>query len=190
MKAIAIDIDNVLNDFSETLKDTIFDYKDSYGLSREEFTHYLAVIKRNAFHESKFLTTKFSDFRYRIHEQCYRLSRPKPDGVEFIRWLTDNHWQVVICTKRDLRLTGDCTKQWLAVNHIPYDYLCMALNKVVFCYLWQVPYLIDDDIFNIMYGEEFGIKVYYPRLPKHNLVFPDTAKEFARFEEIKKWIQE
>ncbi|HEY3425834.1 MAG TPA: hypothetical protein VGL27_13625 [Negativicutes bacterium] len=190
MKVIAVDIDNVLNNFSETLKNNAFAYNDSYGLSREEFDNYLDRVTRNIFNESKFLTTKFSDFRYRIHEQCYRLALAKPDGVKFIRWLKDNNWKVIICTKRDLRLTGDCTKKWLAVNNIPYDYLFMALNKIVFCNLWKVQYLIDDDISNIIYGEQYGIKVYYPMMPKHNLNFPSTAKGFTLFEEIKQWILE
>ncbi|MBU2702553.1 5'(3')-deoxyribonucleotidase [Sporomusaceae bacterium BoRhaA] len=190
MKVIAVDIDNVLNNFSDTLASSTFKYNDLYGLSREEFDHYLDMVKRNAFDESNFLTTKFSDFRYRIHEQCYRLAQAKSDGVQFMHWLKDNGWEVVICTKRNLRLTGESTKKWLQDNHIPYDYLFMALNKIVFCKLWNVPYLIDDDILNITHGERYGIKVYYPIMDKHDSAFSHTAKGFTRFEEIKQWIQE
>lgn len=188
MKVIAVDIDNVLNNFSDTLQNTRFDYNDSYGLSREEFDHYLKLIKSDAFIKSDFLTTKFSDFRYRIHEQCYRLAPVKPESVEFIQWLKEKHWKVIICTKRDLRLTGDSTQKWLRENSIPYDFLSMVLNKIVFCCLWKIPYLIDDDILNILCGEQYGINVYYPRMPKHQGISSTASKGFSRFEEIKQWI--
>lgn len=191
MKVIAVDIDNVLNNFSATLASSTFKYNDLYGLSREEFDYYLDLVKRNAFAESKFLTTKFSDFRYRIHAQCYRLAQANPDGVRFMQWLKENGWKVVICTKRNLRLTGECTKKWLRDNQIPYDYLFMALNKIVFCKLWGVSHLIDDDTLNIIHGELYGITVYYPIfMDKHSSVASHAAKGFTRFEEIKQWIQE
>lgn len=190
MKVIAVDIDNVLNDFSATLAGTEFKYNDSYGLSREEFANYLALVKRDVAAESKFLTTKFSDFRYRIHEQCYSLAQADPAGVQFMHWLKDNGWQVVICTKRNLRLTGEGTKKWLQDNHIPYDYLFMAPNKIAFCKLWGIPYLIDDDILNITQGGLYGIKVYYPVRVKPGLAFPRTAQGFTGFEELKQWIPE
>ncbi|GMA99983.1 hypothetical protein [Pelosinus sp. IPA-1] len=190
MKVIAVDIDNVLNNFSDILGRATFVYNDSYGLSREEFDTYLDLVKRDVFPESKFLTSKFSDFRYRIHEQCYGLAQVNPDGVAFMHWLKENGWKVVICTKRNLRLTGDCTKKWLQDNDIPYDYFFMALNKIVFCKLWDIPHLIDDDILNMIHGERYGIKVYYPIMDKHSSVSFHAAKGFTRFEEIKQWIQE
>lgn len=190
MKVIAVDIDDVLNNFSDTLASSTFKYNDSYGLSCEEFDNYLELVKNNNFAESEFLTNKFSDFRYRIHEQCYCLARANPDGVQFMHWLKDNGWKVVICTKRDLRLAGEGTKKWLQDNYIPYDYLAMVLNKIVFCKLWDIPYLIDDDILNITHGELYGIKVYYPIMAKHSSAFFPTAKGFTIFEEIKQWIKE
>jgi len=190
MKVIAVDIDDVLNNFSDTLASSTFKYNDSYGLSCEEFDKYLDLVKRNVFVDSDFLTTKFSDFRYRMHKQCYCLAQANLDGVQFMHWLKDNGWKIVICTKRNLRLTGEGTKKWLQDNHIPYDYLSMALNKIVFCKLWDVRYLIDDDILNITHGERYGIKVYYPIMAKHSSVVSHTAKGFTRFEEIKQWIQE
>jgi 5'(3')-deoxyribonucleotidase len=189
MKVIAVDIDNVLNNFSDTLAKASFTYNDSYGLSRQEFEHYLTLLKQDNWAESEFLTSKFSDFRHRIHAQCYHLSQAKPDGVQFMNWLKANGWKTVICTKRNLRLVGECTKKWLADNHIPYDYLVMALNKVVFCKLWNVPYLIDDDILNIIYGEQYGIQVYYPIMSKHSSVISQAAKGFSKFEELQLCLQ-
>lgn len=188
MKVIAVDIDNVLNDFSATLAGAEFKYNDSYGLSREEFANYLALVKGDGWAESKFLTNKFSDFRYRIHAQCYNLAQADPDGVQFMHWLKDNSWKIVICTKRNLRLTGEGTKKWLQANDIPYDYLFMVYNKIAFCKLWEVPYLIDDDILSITQGELYGIKVYYPVLAKPDSGFLRPATGFSRFEELKQWL--
>lgn len=190
MKTIAVDIDDVLNDFSATLEKTVFPYEASYGLQPETFTRYLALVKGNAMDESKFLTTQFSDFRFRIHAQCYQLAAARPDGVTFMQWLRENGWRTVICTKRDLRLTGGSTKKWLADHHIPYDYLFMTPNKLVFCRQWQVPYLVDDDVFNILYSGQSGVQVYYPVMDKHAAIVTNIARGFRRFEEIQQWIQE
>ena len=189
MKIIAVDIDNVLNDFSDTLSNTVFEYDDSYGLTHEQFNQYLILIKQNAVGESDLLTTKFSDFRYRIHAQCYNLAKANLDGVAFMNWLKEHNWQIVICTQRNLKLAGECTKSWLTANHIPYDYLVMALNKIVFCKLWDIPYLVDDDILNITYGEQYGIQVYYPIKAMNDTPCPATARGFVKFEEIIQWIQ-
>lgn len=190
MKVIAVDIDNVLNNFSATLDNAVFPYNDTYGLSREEFIEFLALIKSNQFAESKFLTSKFSDFRYRIHAQCYRLAKANPEAIGFMQWLKDNDWKIAICTKRNLRLCGDDTKQWLKTHNIPYDYLVMALNKVVFCKLWNVPYLVDDDVLNITYGAAYGITVFYPIMDKHCVLPGNAGQGFTKFEEIQEWIQE
>lgn len=188
MKVIAVVIDNVLNNFDATLTNTAFEYNKSYGLSHKEFNDYLAIIKNHGFAKSKFLITKFSDFRYHIHEQCYDFALANPDAIEFMHWLKANGWTVIICTKRDLRLTGLRTKKWLRDHQIPYNYLVMTSNTIVFCKLWNIPYLIDDDLLNITYGDEYDIKVYYPIMDKHNSISSRTAKGFAHFEEIKQWI--
>lgn len=190
MKIVAVDIDNVMNNFAETLADTDFPYDKSYGLSHEEFDDYLALIKNDSFQKSEFLTSKFSDFRYRIHAQCYRSAKANWGAVEFMRWLKDSGWNTVICTKRDLRLTGEITKKWLQDNKIAYDYLFMAVNKILFCKLWNINHLIDDDVFNIINGEVYGVKVYYPVMPKYYSVIPGTAKGFTSFEELKHWMKE
>lgn len=194
MKVIAIDIDNVLNDFDATLANTDFVYNDSYGVSQHDFVQYIAAVKRNEPIATKFLTTKYSDFRSRIHGQCYLLAQARFDGVEFMQWLRKNRWKIIICTKRNLRLAGDPTKQWLANNRIPYDYLVMALNKIVFCKLWQVPYLVDDDPLNVAYGQRYGIQVFYPSAPadsrNNRTQQAYCARGFSNFEEIKPWIAE
>jgi hypothetical protein len=189
MKAIVIDIDDTLNNFSVCLQNTLFEYQNSYGLTYEEFCDYLPIVKDGGFPESKFLTTKFSDFRRRIHEQCYQLAEARPDGVEFVTWLMVNGWKVIIATKRDLRLNGQDTRNWLAANDICYDCLFMITNKIVLCHLWDIRYLVDDDIFSILHGKQYGIDVFYPLLDKHRQLAARSAKAFTSFEELKQWIK-
>lgn len=189
VKVIAVDIDDVLNNFSETLAQTTFEYKDAYGLSRDQFQEYLALVKQDTFPKTEFLTTKFSDFRYRIHEQCYQMAKAQPEGVSFMQWLKKRDWKVVICTKRNLKLAGENTKAWFKDNDIPYDQLFMVLNKVVFCKLWDISYLVDDDPLNIFYGGQYGVQVFYPGAIHYDMSPPFGAKAFNRFEEIQAWIE-
>lgn len=136
------------------------------------------------------LTTEFSYLRYRIHEQCHQLATAKPDGIQFMQWLKENNWKIIICTHRDLRMSSAYTEKWLRTNEIPYDYLFTALNKIVFCNLWEIPHLIDDADFNILYGEKYGVNVYYPIMEKHASIPQNAAKGFYTFDEVKQWIQE
>lgn len=190
IKVIAVDLDDTLNDFSDTLQKTVFSYNYSYGLSQEVFNKYLIDIKRNMISDSTLLTTKFSYLRYRIHEQCHQLANAQLGGVRFMQWLKENNWKVIICTQRDLRMSSAYTKEWLKVNEIPYDYLFTAINKIVFCNLWKIPHLIDDTDLNILYGERYGVKVYYPIMEKHKSLPQTAAKGFYTFDEVKQWIQE
>ncbi|MBU2700482.1 hypothetical protein Ga0466249_001574 [Sporomusaceae bacterium BoRhaA] len=179
-----------MNNFSDTLQNTIFCYNDSYGLPKERFDKYLLDIRHNVIPESTLLTTEFSYLRYRIHEQCHQLATAKPDGIQFMQWLKENNWKIVICTHRDLRMSSAYTEKWLKANEIPYDYLFTALNKIVFCNLWEIPHLIDDADFNILYGEQYGVNVYYPIMEKHTSIPQNAAKGFYTFDEVKQWIQE
>lgn len=171
------------------MQNTVFCYNDSYGLSKKSFDKYLFDIKHNIINESTLLTTEFSYFRYRIHEQCHQLATAQSDAVQFMQWLKEHNWKIIICTHRDLRLASSYTKNWLKSNEIPYDYLFTAINKIVFCKVWKIPYLIDDAVFNILYGEQYGVHVYYPIMEKHKYLPKNAAKGFYTFDEVKQWIQ-
>jgi hypothetical protein len=67
--------------------------------------------------------------------------------------------------------------------------LFTALNKIVFCRLWQIPILIDDLELNIAYGEKYGVAVYYPVMEKHKTLPPNSAKGFHSFDEVKQWME-
>lgn len=190
IKTIAVDLDDTLNNFTETLQNTTFIFDESYGLTKETFHKYIDKLRNHARDESELLSNEFSYFRYKIHEQCYKAAKAKPEGVEFMQWLKNNNWRILICTYRDLRRASDCTKKWLKDNNIPYDYLFAVNNKIIFCKVWQVNTLIDDDEFNILYGEEHGINVYYSIMDKHKDIQKTAAKGFHKFSEVKKWIQE
>jgi hypothetical protein len=159
-------------------------------LSNERFDSYLYDIKQNKTVGSPLLVTEFSYFRYRIHEQCHQLATARPDGIRFMQWLRENNWKIIICTHRDLRLASAYTKRWLENNAIPFDYLFTAINKIVFCNLWKIPYLIDDAEFNLIYGAQYGVTVYYPIMEKHKAVAQNTARGFSRFGEVQQWLQE
>jgi hypothetical protein len=188
MQTLAIDLDDTLNDFSETLLRTRFPFDPSYGLSEETFAAYLARVRAQAVDPSQLLATDYSFFRYRIHAECFRLARPRADGIALLQKLAARGGRIVVCTYRDLRRAGPCTREWLAAHGVPYDHLFMAWNKIAFCRLWGIRHLVDDDLFNIEYGARHGVSVYYPRLPKHEGVEPNGARGFSSFSEIEPWI--
>ena len=187
---IAIDLDDTLNDFTETLGKSPFPYDETYALAETMFHGYLEKVRLNAPEPGELQSTKYTFFRYRIHERCYGMARARPDGVEFMRWLRQNGWQIVICTYRDLRRANDATRKWLRENDIPFDYLFMALNKIVFCKAWGIGHLVDDDEFNIAHGKQYGVNVYYPIMGKHRSLPAHGARGFQTFAEVKRWIQE
>lgn len=187
-KTIAIDLDDTLNDFSQTIKQTNFTYNHNYPFSEETFKNYLCRLQGGIPEDSDLLSTEYSFFQYQIFEQCYQLSNARADGVEFMMWLRKNGWQIIICTARDLRRTNDCTVKWLNENGIPFDHLFMACNKIVFCRLWGIEHLVDDDVFNIVYGERYGVNVYYPLMEKHKGLQCSKSKGFKSFNEVKQWI--
>ncbi len=189
MKTIAVDIDDTLNDFTATLRNTEFPADERYPLSEEVTRGYMERLRSGSKDTSELLATEFSFFRQRIHMQCYSLARAQPDGVEFMRWLRGAGWRIVVCTSRDMRRAESCTRRWLEENGIPFDHLFMAGNKIVFCRAWGIPHLVDDDPFNIVHGPKHGVRVYYPVMDKHASLPEGGARGFKRFEEVRQWIQ-
>jgi hypothetical protein len=189
MKTIAIDIDDTLNDFTATLRNTEFSPDERYPLPEGVFEAYMERLRSGATDTSELLATEFSFFRQRIHLQCYALAKARPDGVEFMRWLRGAGWRIVICSTRGMRRASPCTRRWLDENGIPFDHLFMAGNKIVFCRAWEIPHLVDDDLFNIVHGPPHGVNVYYPVMEKHKSLPAAGARGFASFEEVKRWIQ-
>ena len=183
-------MDDTLNNFTETLQSSCFFYSDSYGLPKEKFEKYIAMIQEKVSCEDDLLSTEYASLRYKIHEQCYRSSQARADGVEFMQWLKKNNWTIAICTFRDLRRAAACTRAWLADNNIPFDYLFYSQNKVVFCNLWGIRHLVDDDDYNIEHGKRCGVNVYYPIKENHQYDVRTAAKGFVTFEEVKQWIKE
>ena len=183
-------MDDTLNNFTVTLQQTEFKYNDSYGLTKENFSKYLSKLQNRESDDNELLSTEFAYFRYNIYEQCHKLAIAKPEGIEFMQWLRANNWRIVICTYRDLRRAIPYTKEWLNTNKIPWDHVFSAQNKIVFCKLWGIQYLIDDDKFNILFGEKYGVKVYYPIMTQHEGLQETGARGFNTFDEVKRWMQE
>jgi len=189
MRTIAIDLDDTLNNFEETLQTTAFRHDGAYGFSESVFDDYLARLRRHAAEDDDLLSTEYSFFKYQIHHRCYELATARADGVEFMRALKRDGWRIVICTYRDLHRANDCTRKWLNDHGIPFDHLFMAWNKIVFCRVWQIEHLVDDDSFNIIHGATHGVNVYYPAMERHRALQPNRARAFRSFGEIAPWIQ-
>jgi len=189
-RIIAVDLDDTLNNFTETLQHGEFPYSPADSLSRETFEHYLQLIRNEESEPSDLMSTGFNYCRFKIHLRCWQEARARPDGVEFMQWLRRNQWRIVICTRRDMRRAHDSTRVWLQKNDIPFDYLFMAANKIAFCRAWGIKHLVDDSFFNIIHGKEHDINVYYPILPLHHSLPSHNARGFQTFDEVQRWIQE
>jgi uncharacterized HAD superfamily protein len=187
-KYIAIDLDDTLNNFTETIQKTDFTYNHNSPFSEETFKNYLNRLQNGIPEDSNLVSTEYSSFKRQIHEQCYQLANARTDGVEFMKWLRKSGWQIIICTTRDLRRAHDCTVKWLNENDIPFDHLFMASNKIAFCKLWGIEHLVDDAVFNVVYGERYGVNVYYPHMEKHQGLQCSKSKGFKSFNEVKEWI--
>lgn len=189
-RTIAVDLDDTLNDFTETLRSGDFPYDQADVLSQETFEQYLQLIRNDEAEAGEYVNSAFAYCRLKIHLQCYERANARPDGIEFMHWLRDNQWRIVICTRRDMRRGYDCTKAWLQANDIPYDDLFMARNKTVFCRTWGIKHLVDDSMFNIVHGPQYGVNVYYPILAHQPDLPPNNARGFRSFREVREWIQE
>ncbi len=194
MPTIAIDLDDTLNDFTRTLQEADFPRDAADPLGEEVYLDYLAKLRAGWTGGEELVSTEFTYFRYRIHHRCYELARARPDGVAFLQWLRANGWRIVICTRRDLRRAQDGTRRWLRENAIPFDELFMAGNKIVFCRLWGIGHLVDDEPFNIEHGPAHGVNVYYPdpgaaEAPPAGPAGAAAARGFRSFGEIIPWIQ-
>ncbi|MDA8441623.1 MAG: hypothetical protein M0Z55_04535 [Peptococcaceae bacterium] len=171
------------------MQNTVFRYNDTYAFTEETFNRYLNRLRSGLPEQSDLLSTEYAFFQNQIYGQCYQFTQARTDGVEFMQWLNKSGWQIIICTHRDLRRSQASTINWLRDNDIPFDYLFMAKNKIVFCKLWGIEHLVDDAVFNIVCGGHYGVNVYYPIMAKHQFLPAVSAKGFSRFDEVKQWLE-
>jgi hypothetical protein len=188
-RTIAVDLDDTLNDFTETLARTEFTHDGTFSFSREVFDGYMKRLRSGVPEDSDLLATEYSFFKNRIHQRCYDLAMPRADGIEFMKGLRQSGWRIVICTYRDLRRSNASTRQWLNANGIPFDHLFMAWNKIVFCKTWGIEHLVDDHSFNAVYGRRYGVNVYYPIRAGQDGMADHGARGFNSFQEVRQWIQ-
>lgn len=188
-QVIAVDIDDTLNDFTATLRTTPFPYDPKFALPEATFAAYLPRVRYEEPEPGDRLSTEYSLFRYKIHEECYRRAAARADGVAFMQWLKARDWRIVICTHRDLRRAHDCTRTWLNDHRIPFDYLFTAFNKIAFCRAWNIAYLVDDDANSVAYGPSYGVRVFH-RIADHDAGPSASGGGFRSFDEVKPWIEE
>ena len=129
-KVIASVIDDVLNNFSETLnhsgilfdsrihsvtnpllKKCLYNYKDGFPTEPA----------RNAMNST-------------VSEQA----------AAFLRSLSEQGWEIALCTNRDLRFAFGTTQTWLSDQKIPCDYLVQTADPVGFCRKAGIHFLISD----------------------------------------------
>lgn len=185
-RAIAVGIDDTLNDFTATLRGIPFPYDPAFGLSEEAFARHLGAIRRDEAEPGELLSTEYSYLRYNVHEACYRAARPLDGAAAFLRRLAERRWRIVLCTRRDLRRASGITRAWLGEHGIPFDHLFMAMNKVAFCRAWGIAHLVDHDPFNRAHGGAHGVEVYFPATAADPAA--PAARPYASFEELLRWI--
>lgn len=197
-KVIAVDIDNVLNDFDDTLSKIEFPYdksNSSWGSvhhSEEEFTQKLAMIKqqKTELHYDR----TFNAMWNQAHKLAHLQAKVKQGAAEFLWYLKENNYRVIIMTRRDLRYALEYTKNFLENNKLPYDDMLQSNVKAVTCSLWNIPVLIDDEIEPIMLSNKLSnsVQVYYPIMDKHQGLAEDpqiTAIGYHCFKELQQWIK-
>jgi uncharacterized HAD superfamily protein len=189
MKTVAVDLDDTLNDFTQTLETAEFPYDSAYNVAPEKFDTYLEKVRRGESDPNELLSTEYSYFVHKIHAECYRQSQARPGAAEFMQWLRENRWRIVIVTHRDLRRANDVTRQWLRENGMPFDHLFLTLNKLKFCEAWNVRCLVDDHLISLgPQNEPDDVEVFYPIMSKHERLPIQRGRGFRNFDELKQWM--
>jgi hypothetical protein len=190
MKVIAIDVDDTLNNYSEVLRSADFPYNNTYPVSADKFAEYLEMVRAEKADKDDLLNPEFSFVRQTINGRCYELAAARADAVDFLQWLGNDGWRIVICTQRDLRRTEQPTRKWLGDNAIPFDDLFIAVDKLGFCKDWGIKYLVDDHLYSVRFADDYGVNVFYPIMAKHEGSESRLAKGFETFDQVRQWIQE
>lgn len=197
-KVIAVDIDNVLNDFDDTLRKIEFPYdkaNSSWGSvhhSEEDFVRKLDIIKQQKA-ELRYDKT-FNAMWNHAHKLAHMQAQVRSGASEFLWYLKQNNYRVIIMTRRDLRYALEYTKNFLKNNNLPYDDMLQSNIKAATCSLWNIPILIDDEIEPIVLSNKLSnpVQVYYPIMDKHKGLAEEpqiTAIGYNCFKELKQWIK-
>ncbi len=197
-KVIAVDIDNVLNNFDDTLRTLEFTYDKSnrsWGAvhqSAEEFMRKLKLIKQQKA-EASYDKTLNAMWNH-AHKLAHLQAKVKQGASEFLWYLKANNYRVIIMTRRDLRYALAYTQNFLENNNLPYDDMFQSNRKASTCRLWNIPILIDDEIEPIRLSNKIPnpVQVYYPIMDKHKGLgedLPITARGYHYFRELQQWIK-
>jgi hypothetical protein len=187
-RTIVVHLDDTLNNFTETLQQGEFPYNPADSLSEATFAEYLEKIRSGESDSDDLSSTGYSYFRFKIHLQCWQQARARPDGVAFLQGLRRDQWRIILCAQRDLRRAHDRTRAWLRENEIPYDYLFMAADKILFCKAWGIQHLIDRATVETVDGSRREVNVYYSIPHAQEFLPAQNARVFETFEEVRQWI--
>jgi len=170
VSAVAIEIDDILNNFSDLLNDM--------GIIYNNRLHSIAdPLLQRCLYDMK--TGRLTQ----IAEQVMGSAVVRQDGVAFLRWLYENGWTIVLFTYRDLRYTQEITVKWLLDYRVPYDYLFYVDNLLSFCRDMNIKYMFC----NRPYRCE-DLLCFFPAVSEKRTLI-DGAYEFRDFEEVKRCIQ-
>lgn len=106
------------------------------------------------------------------------------DGADFIGWLKEQGFKVLLCVNRDIRLCYDITVKWLAQNGVQFDYLFTATAPAGLCMDMDIPLLA----YNLPKGETDHIQLV-TFTEENNRKQPEILGDFQDFEDVKQCVQ-
>ncbi len=144
---IGIDIDNTITDTREIIIEYVSAYANSNHLSSE-----FDLTKYNLEEALPWKIDDLGAFRANFLADIYRQVAPKPQALEVIRDLHQEH-DIVLITSRNQRnhLVRTVTLEWLDRHQIAYDHLVMNnsenmhhFNKLAACLDHRIDLMIED----------------------------------------------
>ncbi|MDQ7092931.1 hypothetical protein REC12_04965 [Desulfosporosinus sp. PR] len=169
-KIIAVEIDDVLNNFASMMNEM--------GIIYDARLHSIAdpLLKKCLYKLEEGGLTPTA-------EKVMESAVARDDSVVFLRWLSERGWTIILFTYRDLRFAYDQTIKWLNDHQIQYDYLFSVDNIINFCQDMKIQCLISAQPFQVA-----NLTVFSPAgSDKKNL--RDGLYEFYYFEEVGQWIE-
>lgn len=168
--SILIMLDDVVNDFSKTLKNLGVQYNvETDNISERNFVSIF-------FEDNGDLTE--------IGKKAFCETNPREDGISLVNKFHKNGAKTVLCTSRDIRLCCDVTKDWLKKNKVNYDYIFTATAPAGLCADMGIPLMIynlpdknsEDNIFAVGFKNNNG------------RIEPYTLNTFKTYGDVEKWI--
>lgn len=133
-RLIAIDLDEVI---ANCVKYALSIINKQLNLDIQEEELWKVDLKEILPQPAYFLFTQLiNNFDFVLSQPCYQ------EGKNFLKWLRENGWTIVIVTARPEYLKS-ASMEWLRKNNLCYDFIYMTDKKENFAKICD--YLIDDN---------------------------------------------